>query len=128
MDATRGGRLVPERVVLVTCAAWPDLSISDQCLATALQSRGRTVDVAPWNGAFDPFSHPGAVVLRAAWDYHTAPDQYRNWLARLDPTCTFNPPTLVRWNLDKRVGARGRLGRGGAAAPPGALALWGVEP
>jgi glutathione synthase/RimK-type ligase-like ATP-grasp enzyme len=90
-----------ERIVLVTCATWPDLSISDQCLATALQRRGSTVEVAPWNGPFDPFSQPGAIVLRAAWDYHTAPDLYRHWLARLNPAFTFNPPALVRWNLDK---------------------------
>jgi glutathione synthase/RimK-type ligase-like ATP-grasp enzyme len=31
----------------------------------------------------------------------TAPDQYRDWLARLDPARTFNPPELVRWNLEK---------------------------
>jgi hypothetical protein len=82
--------------------------------------------VAPWNGEFDPFSHPGAVVLRAAWDYHTAPDQYWNWLARLNPTRTFNPPMLVCWNLDKgppsRAHGRSRsgrsgLGRGGSPDP-----------
>jgi glutathione synthase/RimK-type ligase-like ATP-grasp enzyme len=92
---------VPEPVVLVTCATWPNLSISDQCLARALERRGTAVDVAPWNGPFDPFSHAVAVVLRAAWDYHSAPDDYRKWLARLNPASTFNPPALVHWNLEK---------------------------
>jgi hypothetical protein len=101
VEASGKCRVVPEPVVLVTCATWPNLSISDQCLAKALQSRGANVDVAPWNGPFDPFSHAVAVVLRAAWDYHSAPDDYRKWLARLNPAGTFNPPALVHWNLEK---------------------------
>jgi glutathione synthase/RimK-type ligase-like ATP-grasp enzyme len=108
-----------ERIVLVTCATWPDLSISDQCLATALQRRGSMVDVTPWNGPREPFSHPGAVVLRAAWDYHTAPDEYRHWLGHLDPVRTFNPPALVRWNLDKSYLLE--LATRGAALPRSAV-------
>lgn len=92
---------MPERVVLATCAAWPELSASDQRLAEALRTRGCTVDVAPWNGSFDPFVHAAAVVLRATWDYHTAPNRYGDWLGRLDPARTYNRPALVRWNLQK---------------------------
>jgi glutathione synthase/RimK-type ligase-like ATP-grasp enzyme len=92
---------VAEPVVLATCAAWPALSASDQRLAEALETRGRTVEVAPWNGPFDPFARAGAIVLRATWDYHTALEPYRDWLASLDPARTFNPPAVVRWNLEK---------------------------
>jgi Polyphosphate kinase C-terminal domain 2 len=56
----------PERIVCATCAAWPKLSASKERLAEGLQTRGRPVDVAPWNGPFDPFSLG------------------RRWLARLD--------------------------------------------
>jgi len=92
---------VADPIVLATCTAWPDLLASDQRLADALRTRGRTVQVAPWNGPFEPFTRAASVVLRATWDYHTAPDQYRDWVARLDPARTFNPPELVRWNLEK---------------------------
>jgi hypothetical protein len=85
---------VGDRVVLATCSTWPELSASDQCLATALRARGRTVEAAPWNGPLAPFARTGAVILRATWDYHAVPDLYRAWLARLDAARTFNPP---RW-------------------------------
>jgi glutathione synthase/RimK-type ligase-like ATP-grasp enzyme len=92
---------MPERVVLATCVAWPELSASDQRLAEALRRRGCTVDIAPWNGPFEPFAQASAVVLRATWDYYTAPDQYGDWLGRLDPARAYNLPALVRWNLEK---------------------------
>jgi len=98
-------------VVLATCAAWPALSASDQRLADALRARGRAVEAAPWNGPFAPFASAAAVVIRATWDYHEAPDAYLAWLARLEARRTFNPPPLVRWNLSKahvlELGARG---------------------
>jgi glutathione synthase/RimK-type ligase-like ATP-grasp enzyme len=88
-------------IVLVTCAAWPELSPSDACLAAALRARGQRVEAAPWNGAFAPFTGAAAVVVRSAWDYHEAPDAYRAWLDRLEPDRTFNAPDLIRWNLSK---------------------------
>lgn len=98
-------------LVLATCAAWPEPSRSDECLAAALRARGRRVDAAPWNGPFAPFAGAAAVVIRSTWDYHHAPDAYLAWLARLDAARTFNAPSLVRWNLSKAhvldLGARG---------------------
>ena len=98
-------------IVLATCARWPELSASDARLAEALRARGRHVEAAPWNGPFTPFAAASAVVIRATWDYHEAPDAYLAWLARLDPARTFNPPSLIRWNLSKThvldLGARG---------------------
>src|SRR5712692_9230397 len=94
-------------IVLATCAAWPEISASDQCLAAALQARGFHVVGAPWNGDFAPFAGADAVVIRSTWDYHEAPDAYLVWLARLDPPRTFNDPDLILWNLrseERRVG------------------------
>ena len=88
-------------ITLATCAAWPELSRSDQCLADALRVRHQPVTVAPWNRAFEPFADATAVVVRATWDFHEAPDAYVAWLARLDPRRTFNEPSLIRWNLSK---------------------------
>ena len=98
-------------IVLVTCARWPELSASDQCLAAALRARGHRVEVARWNGPFEPFAGAAAVVVRSSWDYHEAAEAYRAWLDRLDPGRTFNAPGLIRWNLAKThvldLGARG---------------------
>jgi glutathione synthase/RimK-type ligase-like ATP-grasp enzyme len=88
-------------ITLATCAAWPALGASDECLAAALRARGHTVHAAPWNGDFAPFARAAAVVIRATWDYHDAPGAYLAWLDRLDPRRTFNLPSLVRWNLAK---------------------------
>jgi glutathione synthase/RimK-type ligase-like ATP-grasp enzyme len=88
-------------ITLATCAAWPELSASDQCLADALRARQQRVTAAPWNGSFEPFADAAAVVIRSTWDYHEAPDAYLTWLARLDPRRTFNEPSLIRWNLSK---------------------------
>lgn len=98
-------------IALATCATWPALDASDRCLAGALQARGHTVVAAPWNGPFEPFRAAAAVVVRSTWDYHHAPDAYRDWLGRLDAGRTFNAPALIRWNLSKNhvleLGGRG---------------------
>src|SRR5262245_33165729 len=90
-----------DRVVLATCRAWPELSQSDRHLAEALERRGFLVESACWNGPFAPFDGARAVVIRSTWDYHENLDVYRAWLGRLDSSRVFNPPHLVRWNLDK---------------------------
>jgi glutathione synthase/RimK-type ligase-like ATP-grasp enzyme len=92
---------LPDRIVLATCHAWPELSVSDRCLADALEQRGFQVESAMWNARFAPFEGARAVVLRSTWDYHQSLDAYRAWLDRLDATRVFNRPDLVRWNLDK---------------------------
>jgi glutathione synthase/RimK-type ligase-like ATP-grasp enzyme len=90
-----------DRVVLATCRAWPELSQSDRDFAHALERRGFRVESASWNGPFAPFDGARAIVIRSTWDYHESLDDYRAWLGRLDRSRTFNPPDLVRWNLDK---------------------------
>jgi glutathione synthase/RimK-type ligase-like ATP-grasp enzyme len=102
-------------IVLATCARWPHLNPSDACLATALRTRGWETRTAAWNRDFAPFAGAAAVVVRATWDYHEAPDAYLAWLDRLDPRRTFNAPELIRWNLTKTHVLD--LGRRGARIP-----------
>lgn len=54
-----------DTIMLTTCAAWPDLSASDQCLAAALRARGWDVGAAHWNDGFEPFAAAPAVVVRS---------------------------------------------------------------
>ena len=115
-------------IVLATCDAWPDLTPSDACLATALRTRGWDPRTAVWSREFAPFAGAHAVVVRATWDFHEAPESYLGWLDRLDPLRTFNAPSLIRWNLAKthvlELGHRGApVPRSlEAAAEPGAIA------
>lgn len=88
-------------ITLATCLTWPALSRSDERLAHVLEARGHCVIAAPWNGPFEPFRDAAAVVIRSCWDYHDAPDRFRDWLGRLDPARTFNRPDLIIWNLSK---------------------------
>src|SRR5262249_6820989 len=104
-----------QRIVLATCRRWPDLSESDRCLAESLQHRGVDVDAAPWNESFGPFADATAVVVRATWDYHETLPAYREWLGRLDAARTFNPPGLIRANLEKSYLAT--LASAGVAVP-----------
>jgi glutathione synthase/RimK-type ligase-like ATP-grasp enzyme len=92
---------VTRSIVIATCTAWPELGASDRRLAGALEARGHDVAAAPWNAGFAPFADAAAIVIRATWDYHEAPGAYLAWLERLDPHRTFNPPSLIRWNLEK---------------------------
>jgi glutathione synthase/RimK-type ligase-like ATP-grasp enzyme len=92
------------RVCFVTCLRWPDVSESDGLVKRSLESRGAMVEARAWNdpaASFDGFS---AVVLRSNWDYHFAPEAFREWLDRRERAGghLWNPPALVRWNLSKR--------------------------
>jgi glutathione synthase/RimK-type ligase-like ATP-grasp enzyme len=102
-------------IALATCAAWPELSASDDRLATALRNHGWDARAAVWNADFAPFAGAGAVVIRATWDFHASPEAYLAWLDRLDPRRTFNAPSLIRWNLAKTHVLD--LGRRGAPVP-----------
>jgi glutathione synthase/RimK-type ligase-like ATP-grasp enzyme len=59
-----------------------------------------------------------AVVVRSTWDYHHRPAQFLQWIARLEAAGVpvWNPPALLRWNLDKRYLAE--LGGQGVVVVP----------
>ena len=91
-------------VGFVTCARWPDVSASDQLAADALARLGVRVEARPWNAPDARLDGLDLVVLRSCWDYHFALDAFLDWLARVEAGAApvWNPPALVRWNLDKR--------------------------
>lgn len=71
----------PQRIVLVTCRAWPELSTSDAELARELRCRGHTVVAAPWNDSpTSTFTSANVVVLRSNWDYHHDLRAFEDWL------------------------------------------------
>jgi len=96
--------IAPRRVCFVTCITWPDVSESDGHVKRALEHRGVEVSARAWNDPNASFDGFDAVVFRSSWDYHHAPDAYREWLARWERAGVrfWNPPDLIRWNLSKR--------------------------
>jgi glutathione synthase/RimK-type ligase-like ATP-grasp enzyme len=92
------------RICFVTCARWPEVSASDAHAQAALERLGAEVEPRAWNLPDQSLLGFDAVVLRSNWDYHFELDRFRDWLAGLDALGdrVWNPPALVRWNLDKR--------------------------
>jgi len=100
-------------LVIATCNDWPDSSRSDAAYLHALEARGVQVQHAPWDGESRPFLAARAVILRSTWNYHHDLPRFRRWLSLLEAAGVpvWNPPALVRWNLDKRYLLElGRLG------------------
>ncbi|MEM9204164.1 MAG: hypothetical protein AAGC53_21200, partial [Actinomycetota bacterium] len=118
------------RIALVTCAAYPNLSVSDTLLAEELRARGHEVDALVWNGT-QPGPTADVVVIRSSWDYHTAVDDYRAWLHQVATgSRLLNPAPLVEWSLDK--GYLLELADRGVPIPPTVLVepgfVWAADP
>lgn len=88
---------------LITYQQSPTLTRSDTLLATALQARGWHATPAAWDDPAVDWTAFDVVILRACWNYHTQPVEFRAWLARLEAARvpTWNTPDLVRWNMQK---------------------------
>lgn len=123
-------------IALVTCAEWPELLASDAAYAQALRAAGAEVRVVPWNASPPPaeaLRGCACAVLRAPWDYPRDVPGFLAWIAAVEASGVplWNPPALVRWNLDKRY--MFALARAGVPVPRSALldlaagpAQWGA--
>lgn len=107
-----------QHIVLVTCEAWPGVSVSDQQLADALTSLGHRVEGRSWNGdELGCFTAADLVVLRSNWDYHHDLDAFKAWLEAVEASDAelCNPFGLVMSHLHKSYIER--LGAAGIRAP-----------
>lgn len=91
------------KLALATCREFPDLHADDHPIVARLAAHGVRAEPAIWNDDVD-WSDYAAVVLRSTWDYHLDVAAFFGWLDRLDrmQVPSWNPTSLVRWNLDKR--------------------------
>jgi hypothetical protein len=91
-------------LALATYPARPDATPDDAVLVSALEARGLTVMVAPWD-SLDP-AHGGleGVLLRSCWDYHIRLEAFLAWIAGLERhgVRLWNSASLVRWNARKQ--------------------------
>jgi glutathione synthase/RimK-type ligase-like ATP-grasp enzyme len=67
----------------------------DRLLSEALKA-----ECIPWDAPVD-WHEFDAIAIRSCWDYHLRPAEFLAWLDSLHTT-VINPPSLIRWNLDKR--------------------------
>jgi len=92
------------RLAFVTYRALPQLSDDDRLALTELRQHGVAVESAVWDSPLVDWSRYDAAVLRSTWDYHERSNEFEAWLAHLERigVPVWNPPPLVRWNMDKR--------------------------
>ncbi|HET8622751.1 MAG TPA: hypothetical protein VFM14_04260 [Gemmatimonadales bacterium] len=104
----------PDRLIaFVTWSGLPHLSTDDRLAAATLAARGMAVDAVVWDDPAVDWSRYGNTVVRSTWDYHLRPAEFLAWVDRVAAAGSrlWNPPSLLRWNLDKRylaeLGMRG---------------------
>lgn len=80
------------------------LASDDQHFVAALRQRGHTADALVWDDPRVVWQRYDAIVVRSCWDYHTRPAEFLAWIDRLEllGVPLWNPPTLLRWNHQKR--------------------------
>ena len=88
---------------LVTYEKYPSLTDDDRPLIEELRALGVAAQPVLWD-AEDDWTQYDALVLRSCWDYHLRPDDFQQWLDRLeqDRVPLWNPAPVVRWNMHKR--------------------------
>ncbi len=105
------------RIALVTCRNLPDWEVDDRPLDAALRARGVQVVHPCWDDPEFDWRSCAAVLIRTTWDYTDRHAEYLGWVERTAAVAPFfNPPELVRWNIDKRY-LHDLAGRGAATVP-----------
>ncbi len=106
------------QIALATSRDYATLTTEDRLLRDRLSALGMQAHAAIWDDPATPWDAFDLVVIRSCWDYHRQPAAFRAWLdARVAAgTRIWNPPALVRWNMDK-VYLRELAARGVATVP-----------
>jgi len=106
------------RIAFVTYEELPDLNPDDRRAAAALHDLGLQADAVCWDDPRVDWPGYAAVVLRSTWDYHRRVAEFRAWIDRMEAIGArlWNPPPVLRWNMDKRYLAR--MAQPSLAPPP----------
>jgi hypothetical protein len=93
---------VPRSIALVTAREALPLDEDMPPLVEAFQAAGAQVETPAWDDPAVDWARFDAAVLRSTWDYMDRLDEFLRWVDRCaGATRLFNPPEVVRWNLDK---------------------------
>jgi glutathione synthase/RimK-type ligase-like ATP-grasp enzyme len=92
---------ISRRLGLATYAGAPHLTDDERHVIAPLARR--RIDVVPFDWRTGVPAGVDAVVVRSCWDYHEHEAAFRAWIDALAATGTptYNPPPVLRWNLDK---------------------------
>ena len=73
-------------------------------LRPAIEGRGGTLTEIEWRSPIEAFAGTDLVLLGTAWDYQDHAAEFLAALEKLEGAgiTVCNPPSLVRWNMDKR--------------------------
>ena len=95
-------------------------------LLAAADRAGLSVQAWAWDDPACDWSQCRVALLRSPWDYTERYPEFLAWLARVEPqTRLFNPPSLLRWNTDKRYLAD--LQQAGVAIVPTEFLAPGID-
>lgn len=93
------------RIALVTCRPLPEPDVDEPLLLDALRTAGLNAAMLAWDAPPGESPAPGdfdLCILRSTWNYHLAPQAFRDWLHRAaNVTRLLNPSPVVEWNLHK---------------------------
>jgi O-ureido-D-serine cyclo-ligase len=89
-------------IALITAHAARAQDTDLTLLQAALGARGRSAAIVEWDDAQVDWSRFALGVIRSTWDYSVRLSEFLDWLDRAAlATRVFNPPAVIRWNLDK---------------------------
>jgi hypothetical protein len=111
------------RVLLATCAAYPDGDEDAHLLLAALRAAGLDASFAVWDDPAVDWS-AGLTVLRSTWDYPLRREEFLDWMRAVP--AVVNPAAVVAWNSDKLY--LHELERAGIPIPPTAASPPGSAP
>ena len=91
------------RVGFVTYSGAPTLTEDDRLAVAPLERLGYAVEPVVWSEDSWHGAEFAVLILRSTWDYHKRPAAFKDWLRgrEADGCVLWNPPPLVRWNMDK---------------------------
>jgi glutathione synthase/RimK-type ligase-like ATP-grasp enzyme len=107
----------PRRLGWVTAAAVRGRDDDEPVALAAFGAAGVDVSVVDWHDVSVDWSAFDRVVIRSTWDYPERIGEFLAWLDAVERvTEVRNPPTMIRWNVDKRYLAE--LQRAGVPVTP----------
>ena len=87
---------------MVTCAQMPEPDADEALLAEALEGAGLDASLLAWDDPTVAWGRFDLAALRSTWNYHSSPDAFVAWLARVDAeTRLLNPRAIVEANIHK---------------------------
>ncbi len=123
------------RIALVTCRdrSTVDVDVDHERLLEAVaRIAGVEASWQAWDDPWVDWSTFDRAILRSTWNYHLHRDAFLRWIDDVGRVCEVrNPPSVIRWNTDKRY--LGELAEAGFGVVPtayvdrgqrGTLAEW----